>query len=82
MPERIEVTALRNGGRDFIEAPTTVEAWVAALLAERRGYQQRGLPDRVAAVDAELTRMGHIPEKLPVKGARSERERGRHPRGG
>lgn len=30
-----------------------------ALLRERIGYVVRGLTDRVAAVDAALTRLGH-----------------------
>jgi hypothetical protein len=34
------------------------EAYVAALQRERAGYVQRGLDDRVAAVDAELKRLG------------------------
>ena len=33
--------------------------YVDALLAERRGYVTRGLGDRVAQVDAELSRCGH-----------------------
>jgi hypothetical protein len=42
-----------------VEVPTKDEAVVAALLAERLGYVRRGLPDRVALVDAELARYGH-----------------------
>jgi hypothetical protein len=33
-------------------------AQVAALLRERAGYVEKGLDDRVAAVDAELRRLG------------------------
>jgi hypothetical protein len=33
---------------------------IAALLREREHYTRRGLPERVAAVDAELSRLGHI----------------------
>jgi hypothetical protein len=32
---------------------------IAALLVERRGYEARGLRDRVAAVDAALAALGH-----------------------
>lgn len=39
-------------------APDPVAAYAAALLAERAGYERRGLPDRVAQVDAELARIG------------------------
>lgn len=31
---------------------------IAALLDEKRGYEMRGLTDRVAAVDAELRAIG------------------------
>ena len=34
------------------------EAFVPALLEERRGYVIRDLPDRVAAVDVELAKFG------------------------
>lgn len=34
------------------------QAKIAALLEEKRGYVVRGLDDRVAAVDAELGRLG------------------------
>ncbi|HEU4422059.1 MAG TPA: hypothetical protein VFR67_05905 [Pilimelia sp.] len=61
MPDRIEVRAVRNGGRDHIEVPTASEAQAAALLRERAGYVMRGLPERVAAVDAELSRLGINP---------------------
>lgn len=36
---------------------------IRALLEERRGYVLRDLPDRVAAVDAELTRLGYQPAR-------------------
>jgi hypothetical protein len=32
---------------------------IDALLAERRGYLQRGLDDRVKGVDQALARLGH-----------------------
>lgn len=35
---------------------------IAALLRERAGYQARGLPARVAQVDAELAQLGHTVE--------------------
>lgn len=34
------------------------KAQVAALIEERRGYERRGEKERVAAVDAELRRLG------------------------
>lgn len=46
---------------------------VDALLREREGYVKRNLPDRVAQVDAELVRHGHIieeaTEQAPVETA-------------
>ena len=44
---------------------------IAALLREREGYVQYGKKDRVAAVDAELKRLGHEPE--PEKAEPKER---------
>ena len=38
------------------------DAYIAALLEERRGYVVRGDAARVAEVDAELARVGHQPE--------------------
>ena len=32
---------------------------IRELLVEREGYVRRGLPDRVAQVDAELAKLGH-----------------------
>lgn len=37
------------------------KATIDALLRERRGYETYGLTDRVAAVDAELARLGYSP---------------------
>lgn len=33
---------------------------IAALLREREHYLRRGLPDKAAAVTAELERLGHV----------------------
>ena len=38
-------------------------AYVAALKAERDGYERQGRADRVAQVDAELARFGAAPVK-------------------
>lgn len=35
------------------------KAQIKALLRERAGYQQKGLSDRVKAVDEQLSRLGH-----------------------
>ncbi len=71
MPERIEVRAVRNGGRDYMEVPTARESMIAALREERRGYATRGLIDRVELVDIELAKLG----------ARSETNSERNKRG-
>jgi len=44
------------------------KATIRALIEERRGYVMRGLDDRVAAVDAQLRRLGASAEK-PVQRA-------------
>ena len=40
-----------------VEADQDRQLRIAALVAERRGYEARGLADRVALVDAELARI-------------------------
>jgi hypothetical protein len=37
--------------------PPPLDVYVACLKRERQGYVNRGLPDRVAQVDAELARV-------------------------
>ncbi len=61
MPEQIAVRGVRNGATDFIEVPTAEEAYIAALLRERRGYEMRGDSQGVADVDAEIVRVGAKP---------------------
>lgn len=49
----------RSGsGAEPEPAPDPGETYAQALLEEREGYVRRGLADRVAAVDAELARLG------------------------
>lgn len=40
----------------------TSDRIIEALLAERKGYERRGLTDRVAEVDAMLARLGVFTE--------------------
>lgn len=43
---------------------------IDALLTERRGYEVRGLKDRIAAVDAQLKELGYESKYLkPVETA-------------
>jgi uncharacterized small protein (DUF1192 family) len=44
------------------------QSYIAGLVEERRGYVVRGLDDKVAAVDAELRRLGAKAE-TPAKRA-------------
>jgi hypothetical protein len=39
---------------------------IDALLIERRGYEMRGLKDRVRLIDEQLRALGYIPENLPA----------------
>jgi uncharacterized small protein (DUF1192 family) len=54
------------------------EAALAALREERRGYEVRGLEDRVALVDAEIARIG-ADDETPARRA-EKRPAGRAPR--
>lgn len=46
---------------------------ITSLLQERRGYEQYGTPDQVAAVDAELKRLGYK-GKAPAKRAATRKQ--------
>ena len=59
MPELIPVTAVRNGGQDFIEVPTQNERIVASLLAERAAYVRACNSVDVANVNTELAYYGY-----------------------
>lgn len=58
MPETEKATNVRTGEQVTTEVPTADEAYVSALLRERDGYERHDRADRVAAVDAELKRLG------------------------
>ena len=56
------------------------KAQIAALLREREGYERSGNKERMAAVDAELRRLGHKAsapskraEKRPASSAKETR---------
>lgn len=65
MTQIVEVRSVSDGAAHRTEDPTPHERWVAALQAERAGYVIRGLPGRVAQVDAELARLGVEVEAPP-----------------
>lgn len=61
----------------------TNDPTVAALLRERAGYVQRGLGDRVKAVDEQLAARGHQvdAEQEPVTGTRTQEPEKGQPKG-
>lgn len=59
MPERVEVTVLRNGGKDFMEVPTQEEGFIAALLADRANYIRDGHLHLIPGVDQTLAFYGY-----------------------
>jgi hypothetical protein len=48
---------------------TSKQSTIAALLKERAGYEQRGLKDRIRAVDEALIALGHHVETASVQAA-------------
>lgn len=65
MPERVEVTVVRNGGKDFMEVPTQTEAQIAAILTDRAGYISAGHFHLIPAIDETLAYLGYEGE-LPA----------------
>lgn len=59
MPEKVEVTAIRNGGKDFIEVPTQTERWIAAALDDREKYIAAGYLHLIPAIDKTLAYYGY-----------------------
>lgn len=56
-------TVLRGGPP---QSPERERVSIESLLRERDGYVLRGLPDRVAQVDAELAKLGYETETAVV----------------
>ena len=50
-------------------------AYIAALIREREGYERYGNTDGVAAVDAELRRLGALAEPPVERAVRRPAER-------
>lgn len=59
MPDRIEVTAVRNGGKDFIEVPTQDESFISALLSDREAYIRDGHLHLIPGLDETLRFYGY-----------------------
>lgn len=55
--------------------------YIEALLAERNGYEVRGLKERVKAVDAALRDLGYVPSgKIEAAAVEPEVEKAELPR--
>jgi hypothetical protein len=65
MPDRVEVTVVRNGGKDFLEVPTAKEAEIAAILSDRAGYISAGHLHLIPGIDSTLEYLGYEGE-LPA----------------
>jgi hypothetical protein len=59
MPEEVEVTVLRNGGKDRILVPTESERWIAALLDDRAKYIVAGHLHLIPGIDETLAHYGY-----------------------
>lgn len=65
MPEKVEVTVVRNGGKDYIEVPTQQESFIDALLADRENYIKAGHLHLIPNVDITLRFYGYEGELPP-----------------
>lgn len=59
MPDKVEVIAVRNGGRDFIEVPTETERWISSLLSDRAAYITAGHLHLIPGIDETLAFHGY-----------------------
>lgn len=65
MAQEIEVTVLRNGGKDILVVPTPEEELVASMLRDREGYIRMGALHLIPDLDATLRYHGYTGE-LPA----------------
>lgn len=65
MPQEVEVTVLRNGGKDVLRLPTREEEQIAAILSDRAGYISAGHTHLIPGIDATLAHLGYEGE-LPA----------------
>lgn len=65
MPEEVEVTVVRNGGKDIMVVPTREEEQIAAILSDRAGYISAGHFHLIPGIDATLAHLGYEGE-LPA----------------
>ncbi len=59
MPEPVEVTVVRNGGKDILMVPTAEEELVASMLRDREGYIRMGELHLIEPLDATLRYHGY-----------------------
>jgi hypothetical protein len=74
MPDRVEVTVIKNGGKDFLEVPTRDEAQIAAILSDRAGYIAGGHLHLIPAIDETLAFLGYEGD-LPAYGNETKPKR-------
>jgi hypothetical protein len=74
MPDEIEVTVVRNGGKDILTVPTAREAEIAAILSDRAGYISAGHLHLIPGIDATLAHLGYEGE-LPAYGKETKTKR-------
>ena len=74
MPDQVEVTVVRTGGRDFLPVPTPAEQEIAAILSDRAGYIRQGHLHLIPAIDETLEYLGYEGE-LPAYGKPSKTNR-------
>ncbi len=74
MSELVEVTVVRNGGKDILRVPSRKEAQIAAILSDRAGYITAGHLHLIPGIDATLAHFGYEGE-LPAYGKATQTKR-------
>lgn len=59
MPEPVEVTVVRNGGKDILMVPTPEEELVESMLRDRAGYIKMGALHLIPDLDDTLRYHGY-----------------------
>lgn len=59
MPDHVEVTVVRNGGKDVMVVPSREEEQIAAILSDRAGYISAGHLHLIPGIDATLAYLGY-----------------------
>jgi len=72
MPDQVEVTVVRNGGKDVMVVPTREEAQIAAILSDRAGYISAGHFHLIPACDETLRWLGYEGD-LPAYGPKTQK---------